>query len=231
MVRTESYKENYRNLKKLKSELGRPSVKYTYDTLNLGGPPEKEQIYISKQLKIYYILHCLLKISIEVTFLYFNYILQMQQSQNSEFGFFIFGDTWHVPEKYFCQTENYRNLKITGVSNENIRNVENFRQVSKNYLEIGQFFGDGSGRSFEQNGGIGACNQQIGAVTCWVSRPYEKTFILKYMIALDYISILVTVFEIVEILWNLRGNGKRRSNDVSRNGRKHRFLSGSSILA
>lgn len=31
-----------------------------------------------------------------------------------------------------------------------------------------------------------ACNQQLEAVTCWVSRPKEKTYLLHYMVCLTY---------------------------------------------
>ena len=154
-----------KRLDKSVRELGVYKSKVKIDVLE--GPPdtskkENSQILVSSKLKIMYILHCLVKILIELIFLYLNYLLQAQQSQTYDFGFFIFGQTWTVPERYLCSTE----------------------------------------KSI-------ACNQQMQAVSCWISRPFEKTMFLKYMVGLTYISIVVSSFEILEML--LKSNKSRLS--------------------
>merc|ERR1739848_229190 len=111
-----------------------------------------------------YLLHSVLKLMLEVIFLWGNYVLQVQQSQTYN----LIG-TWFVPEKWVCPTTTPH-------------------EAGNWYSEL--FFDDNQ-----------ACSQQSHGVTCWMDKPNEKTFFLKYMITMDCICILVTVFEIIEMLF------------------------------
>merc|ERR1711981_1123699 len=116
---------------------------------------KRDTQYVSMQLKVMYILHCSFKILIEFLFLWGNYALQVQQSQKYDFGVLFFGESWVVPEKYTCKTHEPHVDPETGDPNW-----------------YSQLF-------FDKNL---ACAQQEHGVTCWISRPNEKTFFLRYMI-------------------------------------------------
>ena len=61
--------------------------------------------------------------------------------------------------------------------------------------------------------GIGACRQQK-TITCWVSRPYEKTVLVRYMLVLTYLCILVGFIELWYMLTRSGWKGVKRMNLV-----------------
>ena len=142
----------YLDGKQLKSKITlkeKPTVDY------LSG--ENATIFANQRVKIAYILHVIMKIFFECLFLYFNFLLQARQSQVYDFGIFIFGKTWNVPEVFSCPAD--------------------------------------------QNSSNKACiNQKV--VTCWVTKPYEKTMLLLYMVSLTYICIFVNLLEIILMVFN-----------------------------
>lgn len=174
-MRQETLTHRKHQLQKLDRKLGHFKEKERYDVFSKGADAQKQ--YVSAKLKTMYILHCCLKLVFEIIFLWGNYVLQVQQSQTYDFGFFIFGGTWFVPEKWICPTTS--------------PHEDNF------YAKM--FWAPN-----------GACAQQTSGVTCWVSRPNEKTFFLKYMIAMDYICIAVTCLEIVEMLFTETKKKRRK---------------------
>lgn len=168
-----------RRIKQLRKKLGSFKRKEKFDAI----AGKTQTTVMGTRLKMVYIAHCVIKIIVEIVFLWGNYALQLQQSQNYGYGMSIWSRAWTVPEKYVCQTDE-QHLSLLGADN---------------------FYG----RMFFSNNG--ACGQNKYGITCWVGKPNEKTFFLRYMIALDYISITVCILEIMEMIWrSTKKHGRRK---------------------
>lgn len=66
-----------------------------------------------------------------------------------------------------------------------------------------------------------ACGQHLlpgsegGYVPCWVSRPWEKTIMLRYMNTLSMVCAFLAVFELIHIFWNMyQHSNKDKSPEV-----------------
>ena len=64
---------------------------------------------------------------------------------------------------------------------------------------------------------LSPCSQQ-SSVTCWVSRPKEKEYFMRYMLLGQVVSIILCLFDIFHISWRVMVllERKRRSRNVSR---------------
>ena len=58
------------------------------------------------------------------------------------------------------------------------------------------------GMENENNPDLSPCAQQ-GEVSCWVSRPKEKQFFLRYMLGCQFVSICVSVIDGVSSFWKM----------------------------
>jgi len=54
-----------------------------------------------------------------------------------------------------------------------------------------------------------------GGVPCYVSRPYEKTFFIRYMNVFATICVVLTVLEIFLVVWRMRSHYKRKEKASS----------------
>jgi len=87
--------QSERKVRKLEKQVGRYKEKDATD-ISKGSV---QTIIFTTKIRIVYILHCFMKLGIEILFLYLGYILQIQQSRAE--GFWTKG-AWTVPEKYTC---------------------------------------------------------------------------------------------------------------------------------
>ena len=146
-------------VKTLQKKVGNYKKKTAQDRLGRTIGEEPEIIWTTK-IKLVYVIHCILKVMIELVFIVLYYGLQRAQTDNlfhdgpSFFGDFwndgsVFGRTWFVPEKYVCDTSEHEDID---------------ESINKHLIKKTTF---------------SACHQQR-QVACWVSRPYEKTILVKY---------------------------------------------------
>ena len=78
---------------KLRKRIGRYKKKEVAEQLKGG---KVVQVIWSTQIRVWYLIHCVIKFSLEVMFFYLMYLLQQQQSHRSGLA------GWIVPEKYTC---------------------------------------------------------------------------------------------------------------------------------
>jgi len=82
-----------KRINKLKKQVGRYKEK---EVIEMAKGGSQQKIIFTTNIRIFYIVHCLLKLAVEVVFLYLGYLLQHQQSKAWGWA------AWTVPEKYTC---------------------------------------------------------------------------------------------------------------------------------
>jgi len=97
---TDELKKTEKRVAKLQKKVGRYKEREVtnlrFGDKGSAGPGDLEQIIFTTKVRVMYILHCLMKIGVELLFLYLGYILQQQQSKTTGLK------AWTVPEKYVC---------------------------------------------------------------------------------------------------------------------------------
>ena len=84
------------------------------------------------------------------------------------------------------------------------REAEDNRPLNPNFQEL-QF---NQGRDHVYTS-VSPCLQQQH-ITCWVSRPYEKTFLLRYMLTASVICIILSILDFIWVLYGIIIKSLRR---------------------
>lgn len=131
-----------------------------------------------------------MKALLEIICLIFNYHLQVLQS-NKYFPENTLKDAFSVPYKYICEL----NLeKRSGILN-NFSSKEDFEEL-------------------KNNPELWPCAQQ-NEVSCWTSRPEEKTLFVRYMVFTAIFSICISILDSVINFYKILKEFKNEnSNDI-----------------
>ena len=133
-------------------------------------------------VQIIYILHCWFKIIIDAIFIYLSYEMQVRQSQS------------HLPKF----SDHYKKVLIYQPQNFFFKYNFNFTEFN-NAIKITERFLCKHSLKFPDAPEMSPCSN-YKEIACWVSRPQEKEYFVRYIVACQFLAIFICLCDIVSVV-------------------------------
>jgi len=134
------------------------------------------------RIQVAYILHCCLKIFLEIIFMSIAANLQLKRWTEHAFGTETSEDgTTADPQKF-----NFQKLKL----------------YLERILTIPEKFICNHGGRHQEDPFMSPCHQHE-TISCWIARPNEKQIFLQYIFFLQITAIIISVCDILCVVWKM----------------------------